>query len=83
MGVLFLNVIAQALTGKRITFYGDGSQIRSFGYVEDLVESMILLMGSDDSLVGPANTGNPDEYTIRPLANLIVQISGSNSEQQF
>ena len=70
-GRVVSNFIVQALENKPITIYGDGSQIRSFCYVDDLINGIIRLMNSDDS--GPINIGNPKEFTILELANLIRQ----------
>lgn len=78
-GRVISNFVLQALTGKDITIYGDGSQTRSFCYVDDLVEGMIRMMDSGDELVGPVNLGNPDETTILELAEKIIGMVGSKS----
>jgi dTDP-glucose 4,6-dehydratase len=75
------NFLVQALAGKPITVYGDGTQTRSFCYVEDEVRGLLALLDSDH--VGPVNIGNPDEYTIRELAEAAVRITGSSSELTF
>jgi len=68
------------LQNKSITIYGDGSQSRSFCYVDDLIEAFIRLMATDDDFTGPVNTGNPGEFTIKELAQLIIELTGSDSE---
>lgn len=82
-GRVVSNFIMQALQNKPITIYGDGSQSRSFCYVDDLINVFILLMDSDDSFTGPVNTGNPNEFTILELAERILDITGSGSEIKF
>lgn len=79
-GRVVSNFIVQALQGKPITIYGDGSQTRSFCYVDDLVEALIRLMESPDGFTGPVNLGNPEEFTILELAQFIVKLTGSRSE---
>jgi UDP-glucuronate decarboxylase len=69
----------QALTGKPITIYGDGSQTRSFCYVSDLVECMLRFMDSPEDFIGPLNMGNPADFTIRELAELVLDLTGSKS----
>ena len=71
--------IMQALQNEPITIYGDGSQTRSFCYVDDLIEAFVLLMDTPDDFTGPINTGNPGEFTIRELAELIINQTGSKS----
>ncbi len=78
-GRVVSNFIIQALKGESITVYGDGSQTRSFGYVDDLVEGLIRLMNSPDDFTGPVNLGNPGEMTIRELAELVIKLTGSSS----
>ena len=73
------NFIVQALRNQPITIYGDGTQTRAFCYVDDLVEGLIRLMGTADETTGPVNLGNPGEYTIRELAEVVIRISGSRS----
>jgi UDP-glucuronate decarboxylase len=71
--------IVQALRGEPIPLFGDGSQTRSFCYIDDLVEGLIRLMGSPAEFTGPVNLGNPQEFTIRTLAERIISLTGSNS----
>jgi UDP-glucuronate decarboxylase len=78
-GRVVSNFIIQALTGKPITLYGDGNQTRSFCYVDDLVDGLIRLMASPTGFTGPVNLGNPVEFTMRELAELIVSETGSSS----
>jgi len=78
-GRVVSNFIVQALRGDPITIYGDGSQSRSFCYVDDLIDVFILLMNSEDDVTGPMNTGNPREFTIKQLAETILELTGSNS----
>jgi len=82
-GRVISNFIIQALRGEPITVYGDGSQSRSFCYVDDLIEVMISIMDSPDEFTGPVNIGNPSEYTILQMAETIVKLTGSSSEIQF
>ena len=76
-GRVVSNFIVQALKGEDITIYGDGSQTRSFCYVDDLVDGLIRLMESDESVTGPINLGNPNEFTIKQLAEMVIEASGS------
>lgn len=78
-GRVVSNFIVQAIKGEPITIYGDGSQTRSFCYVDDLVEGIVRLMNSPSGFTGPVNLGNPCEFTIRELAELIVDLTGSKS----
>jgi UDP-glucuronate decarboxylase len=78
-GRVVSNFIIQALTDQEITLYGDGSQTRSFCYVDDLIEGLIRLMESPDGFTGPVNIGNPVEFTMKELAELIVSETGSQS----
>ncbi len=78
-GRVVSNFIVQALKGEDITVYGDGSQTRSFCYVDDLVDAMVRMMGTDAGITGPINTGNPGEFTIRQLADLVIEMTGSRS----
>jgi UDP-glucuronate decarboxylase len=78
-GRVVSNFIVQALRGEPITIYGDGSQTRSFCYVDDLIEGMIRLMESPDAVTGPVNIGNPGEFTIRELAEKVLAATGSSS----
>lgn len=82
-GRVVSNFIVQALKGDDITIYGDGSQTRSFCYVDDLIEGMIRLMNSRAEFTGPVNIGNPGEFTIRQLAELIIKLTGSSSRLVF
>ena len=79
-GRVVSNFIVQALQNNDITVYGDGMQTRSFCYVDDLVEGLIRLMETGDGVVGPVNLGNPEEFTIRQLAEIVVDITGSASK---
>lgn len=79
-GRVVSNFIVQALQGKPITIYGDGSQTRSFCYVDDLVEALIRLMESPNGFTGPVNLGNPEEFTILELAQSIIKLTSSRSE---
>ena len=82
-GRVVSNFIVQALRGEEITIYGDGSQTRSFCYVDDLIEGMVRLMSSPDDFIGPANIGNPVEFTILELANLVIKLTGTRSRLVF
>jgi UDP-glucuronate decarboxylase len=82
-GRVVSNFIMQALAGKAITIYGDGSQSRSFCYVDDLVDGLIRLMETADNITGPINLGNPIEFTIRELAEKIVAMTGSKAKIEF
>jgi len=77
-GRVISNFIRQALCGEDITIYGDGSQTRSFCYRDDLVHGLIAMMNGPDNFVGPVNLGNPGEFTIRQLAELVLEMTGSN-----
>ena len=79
-GRVVSNFIIQALKGEDITLYGDGSQTRSFCYVDEMVDGFIRLMASPDAFTGPVNLGNPDEFTIRELAEKVVTMTGSKSK---
>jgi UDP-glucuronate decarboxylase len=72
--------IVQALQDKPITIYGNGLQSRSFCYVDDLIEALIRLMATDDDFVGPVNTGNPDQITIKELAKRVIELTNSGSQ---
>ena len=82
-GRVVSNFIIQALKGEDITIYGDGSQTRSFCYVDELIDGFIRLMASDDSFTGPVNLGNPVEFTIRELAEKVIEMTGSTSKLSF
>lgn len=82
-GRVVSNFIVQALTNQPITIYGDGSQTRSFCYVTDLIDGFIRIMEKKDSIVGPINLGNPNEFSMLELANEIIEITGSKSKLHF
>ena len=82
-GRVVSNFIVQALQNKPITIYGDGTQTRSFQYVDDLVEGMIRMMNSDKSFIGPVNIGNPGEFTILELAQKVIELTNSKSTITF
>ena len=79
-GRVVSNFIVQALRGDDITIYGDGSQTRSFCYVDDLVEGMVRMMNSRDGFTGPVNLGNPGEFTMLELAKKVIELTGSKSD---
>jgi len=78
-GRVITNFIVAALRGEPITIYGDGQQTRSFQYVDDLVEGMVRMMATEDSFTGPVNLGNPAEFTMLELAEMVVRLTGSKS----
>lgn len=82
-GRVVSNFIVQALKGNDITVAGDGSQTRSFQYVDDLLEGMIRMMQTDRGFIGPVNIGNPNEFTILELANKVIELTGSKSKIKF
>jgi UDP-glucuronate decarboxylase len=82
-GRVVSNFVVQALRGESITIYGDGSQTRSFCYVDDLIEGFVKLMNSPSGVTGPINLGNPGEFTIRELAKLAIELTGSKSKLIF
>ncbi|MDB6443490.1 UDP-glucuronate decarboxylase [Pseudomonas sp. NFACC32-1] len=82
-GRVVSNFIVQALRGEDITIYGEGQQTRSFCYVDDLVEGFLRLMNTSDEVTGPVNLGNPGEFTIRQLAERVLELVGSNSKLVF
>ncbi len=82
-GRVVSNFIMQALQGQAITIYGDGSQTRSFCYVEDLIDGLVRLMASPPDFTGPVNLGNPVEFTIRELAEKVIALEGSRSSIEF
>jgi UDP-glucuronate decarboxylase len=82
-GRVVSNFIVQALRGEDITIYGEGQQTRSFCYVDDLLEGMVRLMGTPDEVTGPVNIGNPNEFTIRQLAERVIALTGSSSKLVF
>ena len=79
-GRVVSNFIVQALKGEDITLYGDGEQTRSFCYVSDLVDGLVRLMNTGDDVTGPINLGNPGEFTIRQLAEKIIEMTGARSK---
>ena len=79
-GRVISNFICQALSGENITIYGEGNQTRSFCYVDDLIDVMIKMMNSHDDFVGPVNIGNPEEFTIKELAEKVIAKIGGNSK---
>ncbi|WP_018266341.1 MULTISPECIES: UDP-glucuronic acid decarboxylase family protein [Methylosinus] len=82
-GRVVSNFIVQALKGEPITIYGEGQQTRSFCYVDDLISGFTALMNSPDDIVGPINIGNPNEFTIRQLAEQVIDLTGSSSKLVF
>jgi UDP-glucuronate decarboxylase len=82
-GRVVSNFIVQALQGRSITIYGDGSQTRSFCYVDDLIEGMLRMMSTPPEVTGPINIGNPGEFTIRELAELVIELTASKSKLNF
>lgn len=82
-GRVVSNFIMQALNGEPLTMYGDGSQTRSFCFVDDLVEGLMALMATGHQVTGPINLGNPVEFTMLELAELVLELTGSNSEIEF
>jgi UDP-glucuronate decarboxylase len=76
-GRVISNFIRQAINGEPITVFGDGTQTRSFCYRDDLVEAMIRMMNNDKDFIGPVNIGNPGEFTIRELADMVVRMVGN------
>ena len=82
-GRVVSNFVVQALKGDNITIYGDGGQTRSFCYVDDLVEGILRMMDTANSVTGPINVGNPNEFTIRELAELVIDLTGTNARINF
>ncbi len=79
-GRVISNFIRQALTGEDITIFGDGSQTRSFCYRDDLIEGMLRMMDAPDDFIGPVNLGNPGEFSIRELAEMVIEMTGTSSK---
>ena len=79
-GRVISNFIVQALRSEPITIYGAGTQTRSFCFIDDLIDAFISLMGTSDDITGPMNLGNPEEFTIKQLAETIIEMTGSQSE---
>ena len=82
-GRVVSNFIIQALKNKDITIYGDGQQTRSFCYVDDLIEGMCRMMNTEEGYWGPVNLGNPDEFTMKELAESIIKLTGSSSKLTY
>ena len=82
-GRVVSNFIVQALRGEDITIYGDGTQTRSFCYCSDLIDAMVRMMNTPDSIIGPVNIGNPGEFTMLQLAELVKKLTNSNSKIVF
>jgi UDP-glucuronate decarboxylase len=82
-GRVVSNFIVQALSGSDITIYGDGSQTRSFCYVDDLIDALIRTMGTEDDFTGPVNIGNPSEFSMLELARKVIELTGSKSGLVF
>ncbi len=82
-GRVISNFVVSALLDQPITVYGDGTQTRSFCYVDDQVEAMIRFMATDDDVTGPINTGNPEEYTIGQLATKIVELTNTKAKVTY
>jgi UDP-glucuronate decarboxylase len=78
-GRVVSNFIVQALLGRDITVYGEGTQTRSFCYVDDLIDGLVRLMGTGDAVTGPINIGNPTEFSMLELASLVIEMTGSRS----
>jgi len=78
-GRVVSNFITQALSGKNITIYGDGTQTRSFQYVDDLIEAMMRVVKTGNNFTGPVNLGNPNEITIKTLAEMVISLTKSHS----
>jgi UDP-glucuronate decarboxylase len=79
-GRVVSNFIRQALAGEDITLFGDGSQTRSFCYRDDLIDGMMRMMNGPDDFIGPVNLGNPGEFTIRELAEMVIEMTGAKSK---
>jgi UDP-glucuronate decarboxylase len=82
-GRVISNFVVQALKGEDITIYGDGHQTRSFQYIDDLVEGMIRMMATDNDFTGPVNIGNPGEFSMLELAEMVLRLTGSKSKIVF
>lgn len=78
-GRVISNFVVRALSNKPLIIYGDGSQLRSFCYIDDMIDGLMAMMNSPDKLTGPLNLGNPEEYTIKELAKLVIQLTNSKS----
>lgn len=82
-GRVVSNFIVQAINNESPTIYGDGSQTRSFCYVDNLIEGFVRLMASRDDFVGPVNLGNPGEFTVKELAEKVIEMTGSSAEISY
>ncbi|MBF0562890.1 MAG: NAD-dependent epimerase/dehydratase family protein, partial [Alphaproteobacteria bacterium] len=82
-GRVVSNFVIQALKGEPVTLYGDGEQTRSFCYVDDMIDAFLRLMDTPDTVTGPMNLGNPGEFTIRELAEMVIAMTGSKSQLVF
>src|SRR5208337_3514257 len=82
-GRVVSNFIVQALKGENITIFGDGSQTRSFCYVDDLIDAIMLMMETPEGFTGPVNIGNPGEFTMLELAELVIKLTGTKSRLEF
>ena len=82
-GRVVSNFIVQALQNKPISIYGDGSQTRSFCYVDDMIEGFVRLMDASDDLAGPVNLGKPGELSIKDLADMVIELTGSRSKLEY
>jgi UDP-glucuronate decarboxylase len=82
-GRVVSNFVVSALNGKPLTVYGEGEQTRSFCYVSDLINGLLAMMNSDDSVIGPINLGNPGEFTIGQLANMVIEMTGTDSGIEY
>jgi UDP-glucuronate decarboxylase len=82
-GRVVSNFVVQALQNQPITIFGDGSQTRSFCYADDLIEAFVRIMDTPDDFSGPVNLGNPNEFTIAELAELVVELTGSKSRIDY
>jgi len=82
-GRVVSNFVVSALSGKPLTVYGDGSQTRSFQYIDDLIRGMVTMMGTTHDVTGPINLGNPGEFTIGELANMVLEQTGTSSSIEY
>jgi UDP-glucuronate decarboxylase len=82
-GRVVSNFVVQALKGEELTIYGDGHQTRSFQYIDDLIEGMIRMMATEPDFVGPINIGNPGEFSMLELAEMVLRLTGSKSKIVF
>ena len=82
-GRVVSNFVVSSLNGKPLTVYGEGEQTRSFCYVSDLIDGLIAMMNSEDSVIGPINLGNPGEFTIGELANMVIEMTGTDSGIEY